>query len=130
MSSNIPTDLKYTRDHEWARIDGSTVTVGITDFAQKQLGDVVYIELPPVGTTFDSDEPVGTIESVKSVSEIFAPVGGSVTAVNADLDDSPENVNTDPYGDGWMFKINAANKAEMTQLLSASQYEAFIKDDG
>jgi len=127
--SNIPKDLKYTRDHEWARVDGSTVTVGITDFAQGKLGDVVFVELPTVGSTFDADESVGTVESVKSVSELFTPVGGAVTAVNDALHDSPENLNTDPYGDGWIFKINAANKTDITQLLSASQYEAFLKDE-
>ncbi|MEZ5294537.1 MAG: glycine cleavage system protein GcvH [Vicinamibacterales bacterium] len=118
-----PSDLKYTKDHEWVRIDGDTGTVGITDFAQQQLGDVVYVDLPEVGTTLTVGQPFGTIESVKAVSELFAPVAGTVTDVNAALKDRPDAVNSAPH-DSWMIKVRLANPADADQLLAAGDYEA------
>lgn len=121
-----PADLKYTRDHEWIRVSGSEATVGITDFAQKQLGDVVYVELPDVGKTFAQGEVFGTIESVKAVSELFCPMGGEVIAVNADLAQKPEQVNTDPHG-AWMIRIRVANPGEADALLDTAHYEELLK---
>jgi glycine cleavage system H protein len=120
-----PPDAKYTKEHEWIRIDGDTGTVGITDFAQQQLGDVVYVELPAVGTTVSAGEPFGTIESVKAVSELFAPVTGEVTAVNTDLQNRPEQVNHKPH-DTWMVKIRLQNPSEAEALLDASGYQALV----
>ncbi len=128
--ANMPDNLNYTKDHEWVRLDGAdTATVGITDHAQLQLGDVVYVELPKVGDQFDSSEPFGSVESVKAVSEIYMPLTGKVTEVNGQLNDSPEAVNTDPYGAGWMIKISMANPAEADSLLSAAEYEDYIKQE-
>ena len=122
-----PTDLKYTRDHEWVRIHGHEAAVGITEFAQKQLGDVVFLELPEVGRTVKQGEAFGTIESVKAVSELFAPVSGEVVAVNADLGGHPEHVNTKPH-ESWMIKIRPSGAAdEMTHLLDAHAYSALVK---
>ncbi|MGE0812016.1 MAG: glycine cleavage system protein GcvH [Vicinamibacterales bacterium] len=118
-----PSDLKYTKDHEWVRIDGGTGTVGITDFAQQQLGDVVYVDLPEVGTTLTVGQPFGTIESVKAVSELFAPVAGTVTEVNGALKDRPDAVNSAPH-DSWMIKVRLSNPADADQLLAAGDYEA------
>ena len=124
-----PKDLRYTKDHEWVRKNSDgTVTVGITDFAQKQLGDLVFIELPPVGREHESGEAFGTAESVKAVTEIFAPVGGKVEAVNDELQGEPELANTDPYGDGWLIKLRPANTKELDDLLTAAQYEEFVKE--
>ena len=122
-----PTDLKYTKDHEWIRLDGSTGTVGITDFAQKQLGDVVYVDLPEVGTALTSGQTFGTIESVKAVSELYAPVSGTVTEVNSALKDKPELVNTTPH-DAWMIKVTLASPGEAGGLLDADAYQALIRD--
>ena len=127
--ANTPEDLSYTKDHEWVRVNGAQATVGITDHAQQQLGDVVYVELPKVGDKFESSEPFGSVESVKAVSEIYMPVGGSVVAVNDALNDAPEKVNTDPYGDGWMIIINPDNPAQLDGLLTAAEYEDYIKEE-
>ncbi len=120
-----PSDLKYTKDHEWVRVDGGTGTVGITHFAQQQLGDVVYVELPEVGTTLTIGQPFGTIESVKAVSELFAPVSGTVTAVNTDIKDRPDAVNSAPH-DTWMIKVELANPADADALMGAADYEATL----
>lgn len=117
-----PADLKYTKEHEWIRVEGDTGVVGITDFAQRQLGDVVYVDLPEVGAQFSAGQPFGTIESVKAVSELFAPVSGEVTAVNNDLKDHPERVNSKPH-DTWMIKVRLSNPAETGSLLEASAYQ-------
>lgn len=121
-----PTDLKYTKDHEWVRIDGGTGAVGITHFAQQQLGDVVYVDLPEVGTTLTVGQAFGTIESVKAVSELFAPVSGTVTEVNAALKDRPDAVNSTPH-ESWMIKVQLANPADTAALLDAGAYEALTQ---
>lgn len=121
-----PSDLKYTNDHEWVRIDGGHGTIGITHFAQQQLGDVVYVELPEVGATLTVGQPFGTIESVKAVSELFAPVSGTVTEVNSALKDRPDAVNSAPH-ESWMIKVQLANPADADALLAASDYEALAQ---
>jgi glycine cleavage system H protein len=121
-----PTDRRYTKEHEWVQLAGSEATVGITDFAQKQLGDVVFVELPEVGRQVAAGEVFGTIESVKAVSELFSPVGGEVTAVNADLGPNPERVNGDPHGT-WMIKLKVADGSDTSALLDQQQYEDLIK---
>jgi glycine cleavage system H protein len=121
-----PDSLKYTRDHEWIQVDGGIGRVGITDFAQKQLGDVVYVELPDVGATVTEGQAFGTIESVKAVSELFAPVSGEVVEVNTALRDKPEQVNLDPHG-AWMVAIRLSGPADTTALLDAAQYSALVK---
>ncbi len=123
---NIPEDLKYTKDHEWARIDGEIATVGITDFAQSELGDIVYVELPEVGAQTTQNESFGTIEAVKAVSDLFAPLSGEVVEVNEALADQPELINKDPYGEGWIIKIKMSNPDEVANLLSKEQYEELI----
>jgi glycine cleavage system H protein len=123
-----PAELKYTKDHEWVRVSGAQGRVGITDYAQKQLGDVVYIDLPDVGRTVSQGEALGTIESVKAVSEIFAPVSGEVVEVNAALKDSPETVNSDPHG-AWMVAIRLADPAETAALLDSTQYADLVKNE-
>lgn len=120
-----PTDLKYTKEHEWIRIDGNTGAIGITDFAQQQLGDVVYVELPEVGATMTAGQVFGTIESVKAVSELFAPVTGEVVATNGDLKDRPEQVNSKPH-EAWMVKVTPSNPADLASLMDAAAYEALI----
>ncbi|MEV7935214.1 glycine cleavage system protein GcvH [Kitasatospora sp. NPDC088264] len=127
--ANVPKDLKYTKDHEWVRTTGKDkAQVGITDFAQKQLGDIVFVDIPTGGKQLESDEAFGTVESVKSVSELFMPLTGTVTAVNESLSDEPDLINTDPYGDGWIVELTATRPDELKQLLTAAQYEAFISD--
>lgn len=121
-----PTELKYTKDHEWVRLSGEDAAVGITDFAQKQLGDVVFVELPEVGRTLTQGEVFGTIESVKAVSELFSPVAGEIVAVNTDLGAHPETVNKQPH-DAWMIKIRLSNAGDMGELLDATQYEALTQ---
>jgi glycine cleavage system H protein len=121
-----PTDLKYTNEHEWVRIEGGTGSVGITDFAQQQLGDVVYVELPEVGTEVAAGQVFGTIESVKAVSELFAPVSGEVTAVNTELKDHPERVNSKPH-ESWMVKIKLSNPGDAAKLMDAASYESLTK---
>lgn len=124
---NIPAELKYTREHEWVKDNGDgTVTVGITDFAQGELGDIVFVELEPEGSEFEQDEVFGTVEAVKTVSELYAPLGGKITEINEALEDDPELVNNDPYGDGWMVKIKMADSSELEALLSAEEYEEVI----
>ncbi len=126
--SKIPADLRYTKDHEWAKIDGKRARVGITDHAQNQLTDVVYVEFPQVGKTVAQGEVLGTVESVKAVSEIYAPLGGKVVEVNKVLDDAPEQVNKDPYGAGWMVLLELSNPAEASKLLDAAAYQQLIGD--
>ncbi|TVQ02519.1 MAG: glycine cleavage system protein GcvH [Balneolaceae bacterium] len=123
----FPEDLKYTKEHEWVRDNGDgTVTVGITDFAQGELGDIVFVELEPEGSEFDRDEVFGTIEAVKTVSELFSPVSGEITELNSALEDDPELVNSDPYGKGWMVKIKMNDPSEFDSLLSATDYEEMV----
>ena len=124
--SNILENLKYSKDHEWVSVDGDVATVGITDYAQGSLGDVVYVELPKEGDTFAAHEAVGSVESVKAVSEIFTPVGGEIVEVNESVNDTPENVNNDCYGEGWMFKIKLENSGEVDAMLSSVEYEEFL----
>jgi glycine cleavage system H protein len=125
--ANTPEDLSYTKDHEWVRISGKEVTIGITDHAQNQLGDVVYVELPKIGDKFETGEPFGSVESVKAVSEIYMPVGGTVAKVNDELNDGPEKVNSDPYGSGWMIVVTPDNPAQLDGLLTAAEYEDYIR---
>ncbi|MEU6231911.1 glycine cleavage system protein GcvH [Kitasatospora sp. NPDC047058] len=128
--ANTPEDLKYSKDHEWVQSLGKgIVRVGITDHAQRQLGDIVFVELPKKGDRFDQSEPFGSVESVKSVSETYMPVAGTVSTVNEDLNDSPEQVNDDPYGDGWMIEITMAKESELNDLLTAAEYEDYIKQE-
>ena len=123
---NIPQSLKYTKEHEWVREDGDTVTVGITDHAQGELGDIIFVEFPEIGQKIQRDEPIGTIEAVKTVADLFAPISGTVIEINETLDDSPESVNNDPYGDGWMVKISVSEPGELDNLMSADQYQEMI----
>ena len=127
--ANTPEDLSYTKDHEWVRASGDRATVGITDHAQHQLGDVVYVELPRVDDKFEAGEPFGSVESVKAVSEIYMPVSGVVVEVNSALNDAPEKVNSDPYGDGWMIVIKPDNPSQLDGLLTAAEYEDYIKEE-
>jgi len=128
--SNVPGDLKYTKEHEWAKIEGDRARIGITDFAQEQLGDVVFVELPKVGAKVTSMSTFGVVESVKAVSDLFAPLTGEVVEINTELPKKPETVNRDPYGQGWMLVIRMANPAEANALLSAAQYEQLIAAAG
>jgi glycine cleavage system H protein len=125
--TNVPENLHYSKDHEWVRVEGDIAVVGITDHAQEQLGDVVYVELPKAGEDFAAHESFGSVESVKAVSEIFTPVSGKVTAANDVLNDEPEKVNSDPYGEGWMIKIKMSSSGEVDSLLTAAEYEDFTK---
>ncbi len=124
--SKIPEELRYTKDHEWAKVEGNRARVGITDHAQNELTDVVYVEFPAVGKTVAAGEVLGTVESVKAVSEIFAPLSGKVVEVNKVLDDSPEQVNKDPYGAGWMVLLELANPSETARLLDAATYKKLV----
>src|SRR5918998_2425108 len=123
--ANVPEDLQYSKDHEWIRVNGDVGTIGITDHAQNSLGDVVYVELPRAGETFAAHESFGSVESVKAVSEIFTPVSGEIVEVNESLQDEPEKVNTDAYGDGWMIRIRMKNPGEVDSLLNSVEYEDF-----
>ena len=125
----FPDDLKYTKEHEWARIDGTRVVVGITDFAQEELGDVVFVELPPIDTTVEAESSFGVVESVKAVSDLYSPVSGTIVDVNSVLEDQPELVNDSPYGNGWMIVIEASNPAELDGLLSAADYQTYIQQE-
>lgn len=125
---NVPSNLKYTKDHEWIKVDGDVATVGVTDFAQSQLGDIVFIEIETVGETLAKEEVFGTIEAVKTVSDMFMPVGGEVLEVNPKISEQPDVVNKDPYGDGWMIKVKLSNPAEVNELLSPDQYKATINE--
>ncbi len=122
----IPKDLKYTKDHEWVKIEGDVATVGITDFAQGELGDIVYVEVETVGETLDKEEVFGTVEAVKTVSDLYLPLSGEIIEFNESLEDEPENVNTDPYGDGWMVKIQISNPDEVEDLLDEKAYQELI----
>ena len=123
---NVPANLKYTKDHEWVSIDGDVATVGITHFAQKELGDIVYVEVETLDQTLDKDEVFGTVEAVKTVSDLFLPLTGEIIEFNDELESSPESVNTDPYGAGWMIKVKIANPAEIDSLLSSDSYKELI----
>ncbi len=123
---DFPSDLKYTKDHEWVKIAGDVATIGITDFAQRELGDIVYVDVSTIGETLDKEAVFGTVEAVKTVSDLFMPLSGEVLEVNKDIDSSPEIVNTDPYGKGWMIKMKITNAAEVGELLSADDYKKLI----
>ena len=124
--SKVPTDLKYTKDHEWAKVDGDRVRVGITGYAVEQLGDVTLVDLPPVGTKVTAHQRFGDIESVKTVSELFAPVSGEIVEVNAELADAPETVNAGTYAEGWMVVIKVSDRAELDELMDAAAYDEFL----
>ncbi|MBI5236419.1 MAG: glycine cleavage system protein GcvH [Deltaproteobacteria bacterium] len=126
---DFPKDLKYTKEHEWIKVEGNTATIGITDYAQDSLGDVVYVELPQEGQAVTKHEAFGVVESVKAVSDLYSPVSGSVSEVNDAIIDSPEAINEDPYGDAWMIKVDVSNKAELSDLLSAEDYQKFIEEE-
>ena len=126
MSEQVPTELRYTEEHEWVRVDGDLAVVGITDYAQQQLGDVVYVDLPAPGAEVTNGQPFGEVESTKSVSDLFAPVSGTVESRNEELDERPELVNSDPYGEGWLVAIRANDVAEFDQLLDKTTYEASL----
>ncbi len=123
---NFPDNLKYTKDHEWVLLEGDIATVGITDFAQSELGDIVYVEVETIGDTLDKEETFGTIEAVKTVSDLFMPISGEVTELNEGLEDAPEKVNEDPYNEGWLVKIKVSNPEEMDQLLTVNQYKELV----
>jgi glycine cleavage system H protein len=123
---NVPGELKYTKDHEWIRVEGDTVTIGITEFAQGELGDIVYVEVETEGETLNKDEVFGTVEAVKTVSDLFMPISGEVTAFNEAIESNPESVNNDPYGDGWMIKVAVSDASELDTLLTADQYKELI----
>jgi len=125
--ANIPEDLRYSKDHEWIHVEGDIATIGITDYAQHSLGDVVYVDMPRVGDKFGTHEAFGSVESVKAVSEIFTPVGGEVTDVNNAVNDTPESVNNDPYGSGWMVKVKMDNPGEADAMMSAVEYEEYLE---
>jgi glycine cleavage system H protein len=125
--ANVQEDLHYSKDHEWVRVQGDLAVVGITDYAQNSLGDVVYVELPKVGEEFAANESFGSVESVKAVSEMFSPVSGTVAEVNDILNDEPEKVNGDPYGEGWMIKVRMSSPLEVDSLLTSAEYEDFTK---
>lgn len=123
---NIPAELKYTKDHEWAKVDGDVVTVGITDYAQGELGDVVYVDLPDVGTEVSQNDTFGSIEAVKAVADMYSPVSGEVVDVNEAISDAPETINQDPYGEGWMVKIRISNPDELNSLMDAAAYKDLL----
>jgi len=123
---NFPENLRYTKDHEWIKIDGDEATVGITDFAQRELGDIVYVEIESVGKDLKAGEIFGTVEAVKTVSDLYLPLSGSVSKVNPNLNSNPEAVNSDPYGEGWMIKMRVSNPSELDELLSAEAYEQLV----
>ncbi|MBU8880825.1 glycine cleavage system protein GcvH [Bacillus sp. FJAT-29790] len=126
---NTPKELRYSEEHEWIKTEGEQVRIGITDFAQSELGDIVFVELPEVGDEITADEPFGSVESVKTVSELYAPISGKVVAVNEDLSDSPEFVNESPYEKAWMILVEPSNAGELDNLMSAEQYEEMVKED-
>ncbi|WP_017726354.1 glycine cleavage system protein GcvH [Halalkalibacterium ligniniphilum] len=129
MSANLPKELKYSEEHEWVKIEGDKVRIGITDFAQSELGDIVFVELPEVGDEVEADEPFGSVESVKTVSELYAPVSGKVVEVNEELDDSPEFVNESPYEKAWMIVVEPSDPSEVDNLMTAEQYQEMISED-
>lgn len=123
---SIPENLKYTKDHEWVLVEGDTATIGITEFAQSELGDIVYVEVDTVGEDLDAEATFGTVEAVKTVSDLFMPISGNVKEMNESLEETPESVNTDPYGDGWMIKVTIADPSQLEDLLSPEQYAELI----
>ena len=123
---NIPADLKYTKDHEWCKVDGDVVTIGVTDFAQSELGDIVFVEVETEGETLDKEEVFGTIEAVKTVSDLFMPIAGEVIEFNEEIEASPELVNDDPYGNGWMIKVKVSNPSDLDELLDADAYKEIV----
>jgi glycine cleavage system H protein len=123
-----PTDYRYTKDHEWIKVEGATATIGITDYAQHELGDVVFVELPKTGAKIEAGKSFGTVESVKAVSEIYAPVNGEVLEANASLANEPEKINKDPHGGAWLIKVKLANPADAAVLMDAAAYEAFVQE--
>ncbi len=125
---SLPTDLLYSKEHEWVRREGSDVRIGITDFAQDELGDIVFVELPEVGETIDANEPFGSVESVKTVSELYAPISGTVVEVNGGLEDNPEYVNESPYEQAWLIVVEPSADEELDELLSAEEYQAYISE--
>ncbi len=129
MANNIPENLHYSKDHEWVKVDGDTATIGITDYAQHSLGDVVYVELPSVGDKFEAHEAFGSVESVKAVSEVFTPIAGEIIETNDGLNDTPEAVNNDSYGEAWMIKVKMNNPLEADAMLSAEEYEEYLSEN-
>lgn len=129
LTMNIPKDLRYTKEHEWAKVEGKLVRIGITDFAQSELGDIVFVELPEVGDEISADESFGSVESVKTVSELYAPISGKIVEVNEELNDNPEYVNESPYEKAWMIVIEPTDLSEIEQLLTPEQYEELIKEN-
>ena len=123
---NFPSNLRYTKDHEWIKLDGNVATIGITDYAQRELGDIVYVEVETVGKSLKAGEIFGTVEAVKTVSDLFLPVDGTITELNAGLANSPESVNSDPYGEGWMIKMTVNNPADVEALMDAAAYDAQV----
>jgi glycine cleavage system H protein len=123
---NFPAELKYTKDHEWVRLEGNVAYIGITDFAQRELGDIVYVDINTIGKDVAFEEVFGTVEAVKTVSDLYMPIAGEVVEMNTELDSNPELVNSDPYGKGWMVKVNVSNAADVNSLLSASDYQALV----
>ena len=123
---NVPNELKYTKDHEWVRVEGESIVVGVTDFAQKELGDIVYVDVDTEGEAIEKEEVFGSVEAVKTVSDLMMPVSGEIVAFNEALEDEPELVNTDPYGDGWMIKVLVSDFTELDSLLSADQYKELV----
>lgn len=127
---NVPAELKYTKEHEWIKIDGNIATVGITDWAQGELGDIVFVELPSVGDDVAQMDTFGTIEAVKAVSDLYSPITGTVTEINSDLDDDPMIINRDPYGDGWMIRLEIGNQDEIDNLLDSAGYTKLVEEQG
>lgn len=125
---NLPKDLKYSKEHEWVKVDGNVATIGVTDFAQSELGDVVYVEVETLDEELDKDEIFGTVEAVKTVSDLHLPLSGTIIEFNEELEDEPEYVNNDPYGKGWMIKVEMTNPDEVEELMSAEEYEAHINE--
>jgi len=125
----FPEDLKYSKEHEWVLVEGNVATVGITDYAQDQLGDIVFVELPAIGDKVSKEDAFGVVESVKAVSDIYAPVSGKVVEINDDLPENPEMVNEDPYGDGWIIKIEMSDPEELQDLMSANEYEEYVAEE-
>lgn len=123
---NFPSELRYTKDHEWIRLDGNVATVGITDFAQRELGDIVYVDIDTVGKSLEAEAVFGTVEAVKTVSDLFLPVSGKILEVNPNLNNQPELVNTDPYGEGWMMKLEVSNTADVDALMTAEAYQQLV----
>jgi len=124
---NVPENLKFTKDHEWIKVEGSEAFVGITDYAQSELGEIVYVELPAIGGTIEKEKIFGTVEAVKAVSDLFMPVSGEVLSINAELEDKPELINEDPYEGGWMMRVALLDASELDSLMNAEQYAAFIQ---